>query len=66
MGAVLLIGALAGVLAGWRWKLMHRAWADWRRAVASIPGLRRAFYRHGGWSALWVAAALAALWRLVR
>ena len=45
---------------------MHRAWADWRRAVAGIPGLRRTFCRHSGWSALWVMGALAALWLIVR
>ncbi len=66
MGAILLVGAFLGVLAGWRWKLMHRAWADWRRAVAGIPGLRRTFCRHSGWSALWVMGALAALWLIVR
>ena len=62
VAVILLFGAFLGVLAGWRWKLMHRAWRDWRRAVAGIPGLRGAFCRHFGWSALWVIAALLALW----
>ena len=62
MAAILLLGAFFGVLAGARWQLMHRAWQDWRRAVAGIPGLRRAFYRHFRWSVLLVVGALLALW----
>lgn len=58
----LLLGALIGICAGWRFKHSHRAWRDWRRTLASIPGLRRGFYRSFWWSAVWVIAALLAVW----
>lgn len=66
MGAIFLIGAIVGVLAGWRWKHAHRAFRDWRDAVARIPRLRHIFYGSGWWSLLWALGALIVLWLFVR
>ncbi len=66
MGGILLIGAIVGGFAGWRWKLAHRAWRDWRTAVAAVPRLRGAFFLHGRWSSVWVIGTLIALWLIVR
>ena len=66
MGILLLAGAMIGVFAGWRFKLGHRAFWDWRNAKASAKRYRNAFFRHGGWSILWGAGALVAVWVLIR
>lgn len=58
MRAVLLIGAVAGVLMGWRFKATHQAWADWRKAITAVPILRKVFYRSARAVAGWVIAAL--------
>ena len=58
---VLLIGAIIGAFAGWRFKLAHRAWRDWRTTRAAVPRLRSAFYGHSRWSAVWVVAAVLAV-----
>ena len=63
---ILLLGAFVGVLAGWRFKLGHRAFWDWRGAKASAKKYRNAFFRHGGWSILWGAGTLVAVWVLIR
>lgn len=61
MKAALIPGLVAGVLVGWRWKLAHRAWLDWRRTVASVPILRRLYRRHALLSLLWGAAVIVAV-----
>ena len=66
MEAILLAGAIIGVFAGWRFKHTHRAFRDWRDAVARIPRLRRIFFKSGSWSLLWAVGALVALWLIVR
>ena len=63
---VLLAGVVIGILAGWRFKHSHRAWEDWRRALAAIPLLRRAFYRSGWWSLVWLVAGIVVLWAVLR
>ncbi|HEX4611188.1 MAG TPA: hypothetical protein VH092_23555 [Urbifossiella sp.] len=66
MGAVLLIGAVLGVLAGWRFKVTHYAWFEWRKTVAAVPILRKLFYRSAWSIAGWVLVGLVLLVAAVR
>jgi hypothetical protein len=65
VSAILLAGAIVGVLAGWRWKHTHRAFRDWRDAVVRVPRLRRIFFGSGWWSLIWGVVALAMVWLLL-
>lgn len=62
MQAVVVVGLALGVLAGWRFKLMHRAWVEWRKTAASIPGLRKVFWGHGWLTLLWLVALIVVVW----
>ena len=46
MASVLILGVLIGGFVAWHWKLMHRAWEDWRQAVGRVKGQRALFWRH--------------------
>jgi hypothetical protein len=58
MGVLLLIGAVFGVLAGWRFKTTHYAWFEWRKTVNAVPILRKIFYGSVRAVAGWAVAAL--------
>ena len=54
----LLLGAVAGGLVAWYWKLIHRGWQDWRQGAARARGYRRLFWRHS-WRGVLVTAFVA-------
>ena len=62
MDVFLLVGGVIGVLAGWRWKILHRAASDLTGAKAAVRRIRWVYWRNVGWSLLWAIGILILLW----